>query len=242
MLRSTLTRLAIPRDGLSLRAVSAVPLYGSHALRSYSTAPKQEEKADDKKDKKVNFRSFITVGIFASIILTQVVDAVNKEKPRPRSLSESEYYQQQARLRRKVSRFTPDNKEVYFVKAAEKVEKSQIRADGFTVIDPSDLVEMEKNDEHSKFHALLNDPSTTTIPRGVVIDLIGNFLATQPDGKFVVLNFPSDIKESTQFEDKIVTIKSLINVGQSETTDDVVKYYKTVDKVNQVSSVADIKV
>lgn len=190
--------------------------------RSYASKPQKE---------KINLRGFITVGIFASIILTQVVDAVNQEKPLPRSMSETEYYRQQQRLKRKTSLFTPEEKEVYFLKGIPSVPQ----LDGVVVIDPSQLLEQERNDESSKYHALLNDPDYKQIPRGLVVDLIGKKLGSQPDGKFVILDFPGDTKESTQFEEKVVQIKGLV-YPKNSAADDVVKYYKTVDKVKELGS------
>jgi hypothetical protein len=191
--------------------------------------------SEQKKEKTINLKGFITVGIFASIILTQVVDAVQKEKPLPRSMSEAEYYRQQQRLKRKVSLFTDEQKQVYFLKG---MVSPDIQLDGVTVIDPKKLVEDEKKDESSKYYALLND--TDQIPRGLIVDLISKYLGSQPDGKFLVLNYPTDIKESTQFEDKVVTIKKLIALKQ-DAVDDVVKYYKTVDKVGEIDSLDEIK-
>jgi hypothetical protein len=219
---------AVPRVSI-LRSIrrTEVSNFVHFQARSYAS--------EQKKEKTINLKGFITVGIFASIILTQVVDAVQKEKPLPRSMSEAEYYRQQQRLKRKVSLFTDEQKQVYFLKG---VALPDIQLDGVTVIDPKKLVADEKKDESSKYHALLND--TDQIPRGLIVDLISKYLGSQPDGKFLVLNYPSDIKESTQFEDKVVTIKKLIALKQ-DAVDDVVKYYKTVDKVGEIDSLDELK-
>lgn len=214
------------RRGCSLGRSSGL---GCSQVRNYASE-------SENKDKKINLKGFVTVGIFASIILTQVVDAVQKEKPMPRSMSESEYFRQQQRLKRKASRFTEEDKQVYFLKGQSAKD---VKIPGINVVDPEALVEQEKNDESSMFHALLNDPGLNQVPRGLVIDLIGKYLGSQPNGKFLVLNFPSDVKESTQFEEKIVTIKNLIALKDQD-VDDVVKYYNTVQKVKEINSVSDL--
>lgn len=207
---------------------------------SFPRVPARCYASKSSSDNKINLKGFITVGIFASIILTQVVDAVLKEKPRPRSMSEAEYYRQQQRLKRKVARFTDAHKQVYLLKSDKPLSADDVKLDNVTVIDPKELVQAEKDDDTSKFHALLNDPELRDIPRGVVIDLILKYLESHPDGKYLVLNFPTDIKESTQFEDKVVTVKKLISLN-AQGIDDLVKYYKTVDKVKDISSISELK-
>lgn len=185
----------------------------------------------DQKNKTVDFRTFVTVAIFGSIILTQVVDAVVKEKPRgQKGMSEAEYYKLQQRLKRKVALFTPEEKEVLLFKDAtvKDVNVTELSKQGIDVINPLDLVESEKNDKESKYYDLLNDPDLKQLPRGLTVELIGKALKNSPNSKFIVIGFPQDVKEAIQFEDKIVTVKNLVVSGNAD--DDVFKYYKTVNK------------
>lgn len=190
------------------------------------------------------FRNFVAIGIISYVILAQVVEAVNKENPKPRSMSESEYQKQQMKLKRRKAFFSQDDKKVWFVKSdADEESLKNLKLDGFEVINPNDLIEAEKKDEESLFNALLNDPETKKLPIGLLVDLILKKLKSSESKEFIVINYPPDIKESVKFEEKVVTIKKLIHLKKSETEqedDDVVKYYKTVGKVDEIKSTDDI--
>ncbi|CCH44680.1 hypothetical protein BN7_4248 [Wickerhamomyces ciferrii] len=195
-------------------------------------------------NKSVRFRNFIAIGIISWVILAQVVEAVNKEQKGSRSMSESEYFKQQMKLKRRKALFTQEEKQVYFVKADKNQDDlKELKLDGFELIDPSKLVEREKNDKESLYNALLNDPDTKTLPTGLLVDLISKELKNNESKKFVVINYPPDIKESVKFEEKAVTIKKLIHLSddkESKVEDDVLKYYNTVNKVQTIESTEDL--
>jgi hypothetical protein len=210
-----------------------------------STARFQSTKPKGKNSSTIDFRTFISVSIFASILLTQVVDAVNQEKPRGQrgGMSEAEYYKQQQRLKRKIAMFSPDEKQVLLWKNGEISQIGnieQLNEHGVAVIDPVKLVDLEKQDKESKFYDLLNDPELKELPRGLVVDLIGKFIKESKQEKFLVVGFPPDVKESIKFEDKIVTIKNLVITDQSDENDDVYRYYKTVNKSKKVDTIQEV--
>lgn len=229
---------------LSIR--SSVQSQYSGLLKKQSLAPRlsgircQSTKPDPNRGPR--FRNFIAIGIISYVILAQVVEAVNKNNPKPKTMSEREYQIQQLKLKRRKAFFTQDDKNVWFVKSnTDEQSLEGLKLDGFEVINPNDLIEAEKKDETSLFNALLNDPETKEIPVGLIVDLILKKLKSSESKKFLVINYPTDIKESVKFEEKVVTIKKLIYLKNSEKDDDdVVKYYKTVGKVDEVESTNDI--
>ncbi|CAM9024419.1 unnamed protein product [Wickerhamomyces anomalus] len=195
-------------------------------------------------DRGPRFRNFIALGIISYVILAQVVEAVNKENPRNKSMSESEYFKQQMKLKRRKAIFTQDEKSVWFLKSDDPEKLKSLKIDGFEILDPNVLLEKEKQDKDSLYYALLNDAEYKTLPTGLLVDLISKQLKASDSKKFIVINYPSDIKESVKFEEKVVTVKKLIHLKSSQDKgdddDDVVKYYKTVNKVDEIKSDKDI--
>lgn len=223
-----------PLSSSCLRSVrTAKPLVQTSTRRYLSERSKPDP------DKGPRFRNFIAIGIISYVILAQVVEAVNKQNPRPKSMSESEYIKQQMKLKRRKALFTQEQKSVWFIKSDDSEGLKSLKIDGYEIIDPSVLLDHEKQDKDSLYHALLNDP-TFKIPTGLVVDLIAKKLQASEGTKFIVINYPDNIKESVKFEERIVTIKKLIhltsNEGSKSEEDDVVKYYKTVNKVEDVQT------
>jgi len=236
MLRS---RLALLRPLCHTSPTSQ--LFRSPAKRFASSKPSSSKPNPDRGPR---FRNFIALGIVSYVILDQVIAVVQKENPNPKTMSESEHFKQQMKLKRRKAIFSQDDKQVWFIKAEGDAQESLkgLNINGFEVIDPSALIEREKKDEESLFNALLNDPETKKIPTGLLVDLILKELQKSSGKKFVVINYPTDIKESVKFEEKVVTIKKLIHLAneQNGESDDVVKYYKTVNKVDEFKTTQDI--
>lgn len=196
-------------------------------------------------------KNLIAIGILGTIVLVKVVDTINEQNPRPRSLTESEYRKQQQRLKRLKCMFRPDEKPVYLLRArGGKVSKSEVQQlkqfSQFEIVDPDELVNREKSDPNSQYFSLLNDPSIKKLPFGLKSALIGAYLKQhdQPGTNFLVINFPENIKESVKFEENIVTIKKLLDVNEtgSSAYNELVSYYKTVDKVVSASSLDQLAV
>ncbi len=148
------------------------------------------------------------------------------------------------KLKRRKAIFTQDEKSVWFLKSDDPEKLKSLKIDGFEILDPNVLLEKEKQDKDSLYYALLNDAEYETLPTGLLVDLISKQLKASDSKKFIVINYPSDIKESVKFEEKVVTVKKLIHLKSSQDKgdddDDVVKYYKTVNKVDEIKSDKDI--
>ncbi|KAH3684980.1 hypothetical protein WICPIJ_004059, partial [Wickerhamomyces pijperi] len=207
-----------------------------------SSTQRFNKQTNNKSEKSVNFRNFISVGIISTIILVQVVDAVNDSntgnRNAGRSMSEHEYARQQARLKRKKAVFDEDDIEVKFLWSDKGISRS-LSVPGYQVINPLQLIEEEKQNKESRFYDLLNEKDFV-IPRGLVNDLVKNKLLAEAGKKkkFIVvvddaLNY--DMKDFIQFEDKVKTIDKFV-VLNSDTLHDAQRYYQTVKKVAKIDS------
>ncbi|KAH3675880.1 hypothetical protein WICMUC_002450 [Wickerhamomyces mucosus] len=223
-------------------------LLARRALSTTSARLNQQKQSDKKSESSVNFKNFIAVGIISSIILTQVVEAVNKESPNrsSRSISEAEYARQQQRLKRRVALFSDqDNLSVRFLWSDKDI--GDLYLPGFEIIDSLKLIEEEKGNKDSKYYDLLNDPSFQ-IPRGLINELVKKKLieAKQDENgpkKFIIIldkNTNYDMKDFIQFEDRVITIDNFI-ILNSEKLHDAQRYYQTVKKVLKVDSVDELK-
>lgn len=230
-------------------------------------------KGTPKKDvPRIRYLFYMTVLSWGFLYLA--TGQINKPKPKTSFESEREFkeYEESTGLRRRNKLINFEKNSHYkfyavpFVKSDEEIESIAEKLQHYDpekqvkVIDPKQLIEIEKTDESKKYCFLLQDldASHRSYPKGLITALIKEeiqlFLNTRSgtfDTNIILKNYPQTTEDAIKFENDVSDIQKCLVfnygddlVSESSATispqdkraiDNVVGYFETVGRVKHLN-------
>lgn len=252
-------RLNLSNKGFGL--ISRLKPQHLQSNRLYSSSNKKSEP-------RIRYLAYMFV--LSSALVYFGTKQVNRKRVKKSFGSEQELneYEQLTGIRRRTRLITDNTKyKFYSVPHVEDENLISCLSDKLAptkvkIIDPQQLVEIERQDESRRYSILLNDlhKNNEPLPTGLITALvkaeIGLYINTSQgiyDTNFILKNYPKNTSEASKFETDIASIEKVFGL-KNEITDvkgtakdvrnlhNVVSYFETVGKSDLVDDVKDIQV
>lgn len=210
---------------------------------------------------KIEWKWFLLVAAFGTMVYVNVMQRIqeqdhskNLEKYK-KTFTEDEWNKYISEIQKKHLTLEK-GEECYLLPVTNgnskdsEVVKQIVEKLGAKVIDLNELVERQL--EGGKYHILLKENLETHDPKangfaysftyrlkpGIFTQLVSDEIKKEKDadpgaGRFLLLNYPPNIKEAIKFEQNVCSRDTLL-VLKDEEDNNVVEYFETVDKIKHV--------
>lgn len=191
------------------------------------------------------FKKFSLIAIIGTVVFVSTVRTLDDNKQKL-SMSQQEYDHSVNGLKRRVSIFAPEELKVQLMQSRDPMMiKKVTQIQQLTIIDPREIVIKAQNDASDPYEPLLGEllekygpqDYIDNLPTGMLVMLLGRYMRQNchRDDQVLIIDFPKTLKEAIKFENDISIIEKLVVAPGSDTqSNDVAKYYATVDKINQL--------
>lgn len=210
-----------------------------------------------KKDSGFNIMNFVVVALIGTGIFGVVVhrvdlqDSTKSMLKRKNTFTDQEWEQYMSSIKRKVLLFNP-SVQVYCVPSPDEKKVAQLKSKipNLKTVDLNDIIKDEIENHQERFGSLLSSHLVSSengyqfnsrLASGIFTKLMRLRLEElkTPDAndKYLLLNYPNNLKELIKFESDVAVVKKLILFKQE--SNDISDYFDTVNKVSKISKIDD---
>lgn len=233
----------------------------STGLQSGSLLKRQYATKSRVMDQGMQYKWFLLVAAFGTMVYINVVNRLqdqshsNGVQKLKKEYTPQEWEEYIARIERKTLLLN-NNEETYLVPqkvSAKQVSQLSALLGEPTIIDLNELIKYQLENPQAKYNIILNQTLedsdnkgeiglkysfTYKLRPGLFTQLVNDAIKEakskdESSGRFLVLNYPPNVKEAVKFEQNICTNDYLVELNKSDL--DIVQYFQTVDKSIPIS-------